>query len=861
MAVKTRSVLGVCTLLTVIFAHVPAAFSAWSRTADPVVIEGAQLDSLLGKAPSSIRAFAWSGGWQAIPFQIDERMETSGYKSPLTREYFLSYAFDRGPESGPDPDPSFDPDDELVFMAMDAGPKTGDGMGPAGGEACEEIKLVDPGSGDASYVYVCAMASPPPLSPRSYVSLVNDDTIEASGYVAAYPAGNPVNFERFQVKGADGLLPNVVDRMKLQMVVEVIFGAASYPLTEQDFNHYLRGVRAGPVRVVKEFETVLETWASYQKRAYNHVYFYPRHIEYDLRVESAANWGEYINKSSLILAIDLNDDARGMKFVSQHNPEGFMVDGYTDPSELHLDYGPTEWAAVSGNRAGTIMVHLGLAPRTALYQDLYYADNDDKSDPVETTPGMIGKFGYIVRELQKAGHAPFPVRFAVYGDPRDYRPGMEAELTGIYQDPLTVETARHELKSVWPDAEPVADTRKEKPQSTFMEQKRTVQINKFLSPAFIIDPYLLGVGPGLSYSDIDFLGGGTSFGFLFLFTDRGYYSYSVDFSNLRFIKGVESFRVSLDYGSFPAEPYRGIGNDSELSHLTYYWWKKSQANVTFSKYFGGIYGADFRVGYNQISITSGIQPASGGEGVPSIEERYGRRSELTGARWGGTVYGMQGGNLNSFSVTLYRDMREARNLPKFGNYESLDLYVVSGIFGASYDYARATVDLRGCWHPDFLNPIPYVDSLAGPRRTLLTKLIGPDKNRTLAARLQMSHLFANEIDWYGRRILDVPFYELTTIGSSSSIKGFASRRFRDNDMVTASLEYRWRLWKFQDAALFYDVGMVADDLFERDTWDQPWHGGYGFSYRIHVPPNIIITAEWAWSDEESGLFYQMNYGF
>lgn len=824
-------------------------------------MEGAQLGLLLGKSPESVRVFSWDGAsWQEVPFQVDERMEVDAYRSPLSREYFLSYAFDSGPNARPDPDPDFDKDDELVFMAADAGSKAGEGAGPAGSEACEEVKLSDPVSGAASYVYACSLSNPGPLSARRYVSAPGEDEIEALGYRVIFPAGNPVNFTNFQSRGQDGLLANVVDRMKVQMIAEVIFGAAGYPLTEKDFNYYLRGVRAGPVRVIKEFETVLETWAGYQKRAYNHVYFYPYHLEYDLSIEAADNWGKAINRSSLVMAIDLSDEARGMRFYSEKNPEGELVDGHIDPSEQHMDYGPSEWAAVSGNRAGTLMVHMGLGRLTPLYKDLYYADNDDKDDPIEWTPGMIGKFGNVVRDLQKAGFDDFPVRFAVYGSAEDYKPGMEKAFVEVYQDPVKVETARHELRSTWPDAPPVADTRKEKPASTSQEQTRTVQITKFLSPAFIIDPYLLGVGPGIGYSDIDFLGSGTSLGFLFLFTDRGYYSYDLDFSNLRFIKGVESFKVSLSYGSFPAEPYRGIGNDTELDHNTYFWWKKTEGDVTFSKYFGGIYGADFRIGYRQVSIQGGIQPTSG-SGTPSFEEHYGRNSELTGARWGSTVYGRQGGNLNSVSITLYRDMREAKNLPKFGNYQSLDLYVVSSIFGADYDYVRATLDLRGYWHPDFLNPIAYLDDLPSSRRTLLTKFIGPDKNRTLAARIQMSHMLANEIEWYGKDILDVPFFDLTTIGSSSTIKGYTSKRFRDNDMVTASLEYRWRFWKFQDAALFYDVGMVANNLFEQETWEQDWHSGYGFSWRIHVPPNIIITTEWAWSDEEAAYFYQMNYGF
>jgi hypothetical protein len=805
--------------------------------------------------------YAWDGGaWKKIVFQVDERMEVSAYATWTLRERFLSYAFDTGPKAGPDPDPGFDADDELVFMASSSGARAGEGAGPAGAVACEEIELVDPVSGDESYAYACTVSSPGPVSDVKYVTLKSDDEIHASGYVAEYPAGNPINFHRFQARGPSGLSPDVVDRMKMQVMVGVIMGVANYPLTENDFQHYVRGVRSGPVRVIKEFESVLETWAAAQIRTYNHVYFYPFHIEYDVLARGAANWGKTINTSDLVLAVDLNDRARGMTFYSEKNPRGETIDGKSNPSELNMDYGPTEWAAVGGNRAGAIVLHMGLDIRTPLYKDLYYADNDDKGDPPEEEPGMVGKFGYVIHDMQKAGFDKFPVRFSVYGSPDDYRPGMERELVDLYKNPLTVKINNHELKAVWPDAPAVADTREKPPKSSFAEQESAFEISQFFSPGFIFDPNLLGNGPGGSWIDIDFLGTGTFFAVGAFFTDRGLADYSVEFSELRFIKGVESFRVRLSNASFPAEPYFGIGNDSEKDDKVLYWWRKDKVDLTFKKYFANIYGADFRVGYKRISIHPGIEPR-GGEDLPSLEERYGLDHELIGPRWGPPVYGRQGGNLNSFTVNLYRDMREARNLPKFGNYQGIEAYVVTSALGSDYDYTIAKLDLRSYWHPDFLNPIPLLDDMLNPRRTLVSKFIGPDKRRAFASRLVFTKSFAEEIEWYGQEILDVPFYELPYLGSSSTLKAWSSKRFRDNDNVLASLEYRWRWWKFQDMALYCDTGMVMNDILEKEAWEQDWRLGYGFSWRIHVPPHIIVTFEYGWSEEEAMYLNQMNWAF
>jgi hypothetical protein len=692
------------------------------------------------------------------------------------------------------------------------------------------------------------------------VKLISEDVISAQGYEVEYPPGNPVNFIRFQAKGPDGLKPDVVDRLKMQVECSVLWGVASYVLAEPDFEHFLRGVKAGPVRVIKEYETVLETWAEAQIRTYNHVYYYPYHIEYQLWTRGAINWGPSIHASDLVLALDLAESGRGMKFFSEKNLRGELVDGQPSTSEVKMDYGPTQWAAVSGV-AGTIMLHLGLDPTTELYKDLYYVDNDMKGDPVESDPGMLGKFGFIVRDQQKMGFGKWPVRFSVYAAGQEYQPGMEKDLLAMYERPYRGEVGRHQALAMVPDAPAVTDTRQEPPRSIFAEQEETEQFTRIITPGFIWDPNLLGTGPGIGYSDIDFLRSGTTFGASAFWTDRGYATYELSFSELRFIEWVEAFKINVGYSSFPAQPYYGQGNDSDKDHKTLYWWHKTEAYLKFSKNWGFVYGADFKIGYRKIGIDSGIEPRSGSGGLDSIEERYGRDRDLVGERWGPPVYGLEGGNLHGFSLSFYRDMRSAKNLPKFGNSQSITFDVVTSALGADYDYCRTSLDLRAYWHPDFLNPLPWPDDRINPRRDILQKFFGPDKNRAFAARLVVIKLFADEIEYKGRDILDVPFYELTALGSSSSVKGFSSSRFLDNDSMFGSLEYRWTWWKFIDTALFVDAGMVMNDLFQPEDWDDELHYGYGLSLRIHVPPNISISFEWAWSEEEFAIIHQMNYAF
>ncbi len=832
------------------------------RKSNPVVIRALHFPKLLGKSPDMLGLYAYQArGFIPIPFQIDERMYRKVYKTWTTRETILSYATNFGPEALIDPDPSFDHNDELCFMARDAGEQALPGTAPAAAQECEEIRLSEPENGSASYVYLCRFSSPPQKAGLSYVDLDRDgDLVEGTSYQLGYPAGELINFEALSVKRAGGPGPDLIDRFKTRIEVSVAMDASNYLLHEGDYNHFLHGTKTGPVRVIREMESVLETWANAQIRVYNHVIYYPEHVEIELLSRGALNWGALeVNDSTYILALDMNDNARGMTFLSDHNPGGRLVDGQFTDDEKFMDFGTTEWTAITGE-PGTVMMYLGLDRTTLLYKDLYYSDEQLKPDPPEEHVGRLGQFGYTVRHLQQAGLDPVPVTLAIYMDQREYEPGMENLITGIYKTPLKVEIGNHDLQAGWPAAKPIRELRttKQYPQAPTLEQEQK-DIPPFLAPAFIIDPQNLGIGPGVSYMDMDFLGTGTYFGFLFLFTERSYQQYLLDFQHLPYIKGVEDFRFYAEYQMFPSQNFYGIGNDTLKDEHSIYWWEQFDTFVTFRKYFGDVYGAFFKLGYRDVIIKQG-QPARSGEVLPSIEEHFGLNSELEGNRWGPPVYGRQGGKTTHIEIGLFRDMRDDRALPKFGSYQAINFEMVRKELGSDYNWLKVTTDLRGYWHPDFLNPMP-IDSWVSPRRTFVNKFIGEDKNRTLFGRIYMSKLFANSIDYKGNQVLDVPFYALARMGTSSTNKGFSSDRFRDNDMVVLNMEYRWRFWKFEDMALFWDIGAVMNDMLEQEAWDTKWHHGYGISFRIRVPPNVIATFEYGFSIEETGRVYQANIAF
>jgi hypothetical protein len=143
----------------------PAGASPLHRPADPVVLTGADVDPrLTGIAPNLLVAFRYDTGWVQIPVQVDER-DVINFDTVYNNTSFaygsgggftnVDYT-DPGTHTGADADPTLDNDDEIVFMAADAGVQPGTFSEPAGVVANSgmAVAVTDPLTADVGYVYL-----------------------------------------------------------------------------------------------------------------------------------------------------------------------------------------------------------------------------------------------------------------------------------------------------------------------------------------------------------------------------------------------------------------------------------------------------------------------------------------------------------------------------------------------------------------------------------------------------------------------------------------------------------------------------------------------------------------------------------
>ena len=100
---------------------------------------------------------------------------------------------------------------------------------------------------------------------------------------------------------------------------------------------------------------------------------------------------------------------------------------------------------------------------------------------------------------------------------------------------------------------------------------------------------------------------------------------------------------------------------------------------------------------------------------------------------------------------------------------------------------------------------------------------------------------------------EVPVMLSPFLGSGSTLRGFATRRFTDRNRVLVTGEYRWRPSRYLDMALFVDAGQVAADKHQFRTGD--FETDWGIGARFHGPLFTAIRVEVARGREGVNLVF------
>jgi hypothetical protein len=374
-------------LFTILVAPVALAASPLSRDAEPVVVTGAQLPTLAGIAPDRIAAFRYESGtgWHAVPVQVDERAVVdlgAVYDSSPVGLAPLVYT-DAGTFTGGDPDTDFDSDDELVFMARDAGAHSLALAAPIGTIEASSLELVitDPlAPGETGYVYLFEHdGTLDPSAGQSYVAYTFD--LLSGSYLETYDLGNGTNPENSTVV-APYYSGHFADRW-IQDQLSVTAGAATgVDILDREKAGVLPGYcgrtedtfaqgggafianKNGPVRAIRSY-----------MGANSGPYTQRDHFFYD-RIEEGVLYHRVHEIGSGYNTTDYSPLASGMTYANNLNQSGVTIDGFPDS----VTTGTLAWELATGAQGSVVRSFTTDTTIAGLDENSYYVDDTDPAD-------------------------------------------------------------------------------------------------------------------------------------------------------------------------------------------------------------------------------------------------------------------------------------------------------------------------------------------------------------------------------------------------------------------------------------------------------------------------------------------------
>lgn len=178
--------------------------STLGRAEDPIIITGDHFPALAGQPITSVVLSAYDGAdWNPIPFQIDERDADGVY----------------GPEDG-----LIDANDELVFMADDAGSWASITEWPAGATTRHEIAAADPlNPTHQGWAYLYPVGSLPPSLTSYFDWSFADQRAFGAAYTMTLGSGKSPAFLGIADLEINGRPVDILDRQKLRARLGLLF--------------------------------------------------------------------------------------------------------------------------------------------------------------------------------------------------------------------------------------------------------------------------------------------------------------------------------------------------------------------------------------------------------------------------------------------------------------------------------------------------------------------------------------------------------------------------------------------------------------------------------------------------------------
>jgi Omp85 superfamily domain len=101
-----------------------------------------------------------------------------------------------------------------------------------------------------------------------------------------------------------------------------------------------------------------------------------------------------------------------------------------------------------------------------------------------------------------------------------------------------------------------------------------------------------------------------------------------------------------------------------------------------------------------------------------------------------------------------------------------------------------------------------------------------------------------------------PFFMLPAVGGGSSLRGYSSWRFRDQNSILLQAEWRIMVNRYLETAFFYDAGKVTARTKDLDF--DGLKSDFGFGVRMHGPFSTPLRVELAKSSEGLSFIFSSS---
>jgi len=322
-----------CLVLLLAFSRPRLAEAAKPPFWQSAILSGAAIACLDQTPAERIAVVACDDACRPIPWQLDER-DASG-----------RLCLDQGPEPNrDDPDRVVDANDELIWMADDAGRRIRPEEVPA--EAVCAVEVRQRSGGSDKWVYAFSLPGRAPKSAATYVHYdPPSDVVTGARVGLGFGAPTP---EFFALRPPpDEPWVNLLDRLKVRASAR-FFGIIPLSRDEGDLRTDLLGWKVGPVRVVRrQRQWVVLGWGLRTPIFRTDTLFYRdyAHLPVHLRLNFPPT---YFFRGIEVLGVLDFRDLDGWRLLAQEMTDAVPISDLDDRRRRDLNRRPGDWFALLG---------------------------------------------------------------------------------------------------------------------------------------------------------------------------------------------------------------------------------------------------------------------------------------------------------------------------------------------------------------------------------------------------------------------------------------------------------------------------------------------------------------------------------